>query len=127
MSRKVTHAGGAVLAALLSGSAAYTFEKTSISEATSKVMSLLRSIYKGKGVQIPDPLQVRHLRGPFPGLNKWPEFWTKDPDVKLYFYFILIPRYHTNFIQFVGVRQLVWDSFVRSSFADKMSYAMSAK
>lgn len=50
--------GGPVLAALVSGQAAKSFEDMTIEEATQKVMITLRGIFTPKEVNVPDPLQV---------------------------------------------------------------------
>lgn len=50
--------GGPLLIALVSGTAAYTFERMSAAEATARVMKVLRSIFAPKGVDVPSPLQV---------------------------------------------------------------------
>lgn len=47
-----------MLAALVSGEAAKPFEEQSLETATSKVMSILRTIFAAKNIAVPEPVQV---------------------------------------------------------------------
>ncbi|GAA0144378.1 oxidase [Lithospermum erythrorhizon] len=52
-----TVSGGPVLAALVAGEAAQSFEHTSVSTLLHRVLNILKGIYGRKGVIVPDPIQ----------------------------------------------------------------------
>ena len=54
-----TISGGPLLAALVSGEAAARFEVLTDEEATARVMQVLVSVFRPKGITVPWPLQVR--------------------------------------------------------------------
>ncbi|XP_050218189.1 lysine-specific histone demethylase 1 homolog 2 [Mercurialis annua] len=53
-----TVSGGAVLIALVAGEAAQMFEDTDPCTVLHRVLSILRGIYKPKGIDVPDPVQT---------------------------------------------------------------------
>ncbi|KAG1663128.1 hypothetical protein FOA52_000650 [Chlamydomonas sp. UWO 241] len=55
-------AGGAVLAALVAGEAALTFEKAPIEASVARIMRVLRGIHSPKGIVVPDPVQADATR-----------------------------------------------------------------
>lgn len=50
--------GGAVLTALVAGKAALQFETYTAKEAGKRVMTVLRQIWEGRGVEVPPPLDI---------------------------------------------------------------------
>ena len=52
-----------MLAALVSGAAARRFEELPLEAAIAEVMAVLRGWYSPRGISVPEPLQVRSLRG----------------------------------------------------------------
>ncbi|KAK8936253.1 hypothetical protein KSP39_PZI013013 [Platanthera zijinensis] len=52
-----TVAGGPLLIALVAGEAAHNFESMPPMDAVSKILRILRDIYKPQGIDVPDPLQ----------------------------------------------------------------------
>ena len=51
-------AGGAVLAALVSGRAAARFEDMPLQQAVAEVMAVLQAWFAPRGISVPEPLQV---------------------------------------------------------------------
>lgn len=52
------HAGGPLLAALVSGEAAEAIEKQPAGDAVAEALAVLRGIFEPQGIQVPTPLQV---------------------------------------------------------------------